>query len=112
VTFGKKDTILIPPGSPALSDPIDLPVKDGSEIAISLYFPKHVASFPEHSLALRRAVISKHGDQSQDIAMTDSSSAVADLRSRWHALCDLDRARAAQSMREAGVSLRELVVAI
>lgn len=39
VTFGKKDTILIPPGAPALSDPVDLPVTDGSEIAISLYFP-------------------------------------------------------------------------
>lgn len=69
VTFGKKDTILIPPGAPALSDPVDLPVTDGSEIAISLYFPKRVTSVTGHSLALRRAVISKHGDQTQDIAI-------------------------------------------
>jgi lysophospholipase L1-like esterase len=69
VTFGKKDTILIPPGAPALSDPVDLSVTDGSEIAISLYFPKRVTSVTGHSLALRRAVISKHGDQTQDIAI-------------------------------------------
>jgi hypothetical protein len=66
VTFGKKDTILIPPGAPALSDPMDLPVTDG---AISLYFPKRVTSVTGHSLALRRAVISKYGDQTQDIAI-------------------------------------------
>jgi len=40
--------------------------------------------------------------------MTDSSSAVDDLRSDWHGLCDLDRARALQSIRETGVTLREL----
>jgi transposase-like protein len=40
--------------------------------------------------------------------MTDTGSAIADLRSRWHALCDLDRARAVQSIYQAGMSLREL----
>ena len=40
--------------------------------------------------------------------MTESNSTVADLQSRWHALCDLDRARAVQSMRQTGMSLREL----
>src|SRR5580692_9342090 len=40
VTFGGQNTILIPPGAPALSDPVDFPVKNGSEISISLYFPK------------------------------------------------------------------------
>jgi transposase-like protein len=41
-------------------------------------------------------------------AMTDLSSPVADLRTSWHALCDLDRARAVQSLKRAGVSLREI----
>jgi hypothetical protein len=40
--------------------------------------------------------------------MTDRSATVADLRSRWHTLCDLDRARAAQSIHQAGESLAEL----
>ena len=69
VTFGNKDTILIPPGAPVLSDPVDLPVTDGSEIAISLYFPKRVTSVTGHSLALKRTVISTHGDHTQDIAI-------------------------------------------
>jgi transposase-like protein len=40
--------------------------------------------------------------------VTEPSSAVADLQSRWHELCDLDRARAVQSILETGVSLRKL----
>ena len=40
--------------------------------------------------------------------MTDTRSAVLDLRSRWHSLCDLDRARAVQSIHQDGMSLRAL----
>jgi hypothetical protein len=40
--------------------------------------------------------------------MTDTGSAVADLQSRWHTLCDLDRARAVQSLRQDGMTLRAL----
>ena len=40
--------------------------------------------------------------------MTDISSAVADLRSQWYTLCDLDRARAVQAILQAGMRLREL----
>jgi transposase-like protein len=38
----------------------------------------------------------------------DTSSAVADLQSHWHTLCDLDRARAVQAVHLAGVSLKDL----
>jgi hypothetical protein len=40
--------------------------------------------------------------------MTDTGSAIADLQSHWHALCDLDRARAVQSIHQDGMSLRAL----
>jgi lysophospholipase L1-like esterase len=66
VTFGGKDTISISPGAPALSDPIDLAVTNGSEVAISLYFPERVSSVTWHSLALKRAVISTVGDHTGD----------------------------------------------
>jgi hypothetical protein len=89
--FGKKDTILIPPGAPALSDPVDLPVTDGSEIAISLYFPKRVTSVTGHSLALRSAVISKHGDQTQDIAARHSSRKTDVVDSLEHHNLDQDQ---------------------
>ena len=40
--------------------------------------------------------------------MTDTRSAVIDLRSRWHTLCDLDRARAVQSLNRDGMTLRAI----
>lgn len=40
--------------------------------------------------------------------MTDTRSDIGDLQSRWRTLCDLDRARAVQSIHRADVSLREL----
>ena len=69
VTFGGQDAILIPPGAPILSDPVDLRIKNGSEISISLYFPKHPSSVTWHALALKRAVISEHGDHTRDITI-------------------------------------------
>jgi lysophospholipase L1-like esterase len=79
VTFGGRDTILIPAGAPALSDPIDLPISNGSEISISLYIPTRAPSITWHALALKRAIVSKQGDHTQDIAIqggTESDSSV------------------------------------
>jgi hypothetical protein len=67
VTFGGQDAILIPPGAPVLSDPVDFPIKNGSEISISLYFPKRPTSVTWHALALKRAVISARGDHTRDV---------------------------------------------
>ena len=62
VTFGGGKSVTIPAGAPILSDPAAFPVSSGAEISISLYFPKRVASPTLHSLALKRAVVSQHGD--------------------------------------------------
>ncbi len=62
VTFGGHNSITIPVGAPVLSDPVAFSVPYGGEISISLYFPKHVATPTWHELALKRAVISPHGD--------------------------------------------------
>ena len=40
--------------------------------------------------------------------MIDTGAGVAELQSRWRSLCDLDRARAVQSIHQAGMSLQEL----
>lgn len=37
--------------------------------------------------------------------MTDTRIAVADLRSRWHTLCDLDRARSVESIHHGGMTV-------
>lgn len=40
LTFGGKDTIVIPPGAPAISDPVDLTVEAHARLAVSVYLPE------------------------------------------------------------------------
>jgi lysophospholipase L1-like esterase len=80
VTFGGRNSITIPAGAPALSDPVDFSVAPGAEISLSLYFPQRVATPTLHAMALKRAVVSQHGDltRAEKIeggAMTESSVA-------------------------------------
>ena len=62
-TFSGRNSITIPAGVPILSDPIAFPVPRGAEISVSIYFPQRVTSPTVHELALKRAIISQHGDQ-------------------------------------------------
>jgi lysophospholipase L1-like esterase len=66
VTFGGRNSITIPAGAPALSDPVDFPIKPGAEISVSLYFPKRIGTTTWHGLALKRAVITPRGDHSHE----------------------------------------------
>jgi lysophospholipase L1-like esterase len=63
VTFGGRNSIVILPGAPLLSDPVAFPVSSRAEISISIYFPKRVSTPTIHELALKRAIISQQGDQ-------------------------------------------------
>jgi lysophospholipase L1-like esterase len=65
VTFGGNPSVTIPAGAPVLSDPVTFPVTSGAEISISLYFPQRVATPTLHALALKRAVVSQHGDHTR-----------------------------------------------
>ena len=60
LTFGGADSIIIPPGAPALSDPVDLPVKSLSELAVSIYLPELTQASTVHMG--RTAFISSAGD--------------------------------------------------
>jgi lysophospholipase L1-like esterase len=66
VTFGGHNSVTIPAGASILSDRVVLPVASGAEISISLYFPQRVAAPTLHHLALKRAVVSQHGDHTRD----------------------------------------------
>ncbi len=66
VTFGGRNSVTIPAGAPAISDPVALTVAYGAEISISLYFPKRVTTPTWHALALKRAVVSPQGDHSYE----------------------------------------------
>jgi hypothetical protein len=41
---------------------VAFPITSGAEISISLYFPKRVVTPTLHALALKRALVSQHGD--------------------------------------------------
>jgi lysophospholipase L1-like esterase len=62
VTFEGRKSVTIPAGAPILSDPVAFPLNVGAEISISLYFPQRVTTPTLHLFALKRAVISQHGD--------------------------------------------------
>jgi lysophospholipase L1-like esterase len=73
VSFGGQASIIIPPGAPAVSDAIAFPANYGSEISVSLYFPKRVATPTLHSLILRTAVVSPPGDHTRDETIKDGA---------------------------------------
>ena len=73
VTFGGQNSVTIPAGAPVLSDPVAFPVISGAEISISLYFPKRVATPTLHALALKRAVVSQHGDHTRAERIEDGA---------------------------------------
>jgi lysophospholipase L1-like esterase len=66
VTFTGRNSVTIPTGAPILSDPVPFPVKAGAEISISIYLPQRVATPTWHELALKRAVVSQHGDHTRE----------------------------------------------
>jgi lysophospholipase L1-like esterase len=69
VTFNGKSSAVIPAGAPLLSDPIDLTVKSGTEISVSLYLPGKPASVTWHSFVLKQSVISTEGDHTGDLSI-------------------------------------------
>jgi len=66
VTFAGRTSVTIAPGAPVVSDPVPFPVNFGDEISVSIYFPKRVNTPTTHSMALKRAVVSKRGDSTRD----------------------------------------------
>jgi lysophospholipase L1-like esterase len=62
LTFGGSPAITIPPGAPALSDPVDLKVPDLGEVAVSIYLPDPTAGESVHSVGRQTTYISQAGD--------------------------------------------------
>jgi lysophospholipase L1-like esterase len=57
LTFGGKTSVVIPPGAPMLSDPVDLDVAALSHLAVSLYLPDPTAPATFHRDARQTAYI-------------------------------------------------------
>jgi lysophospholipase L1-like esterase len=62
VTFAGRNSIEIPAGAPVLSDPLTFPATSGAEIAISIYFPKRIATPTLQAFAFKHAIVSQRGD--------------------------------------------------
>jgi lysophospholipase L1-like esterase len=66
VTFGGSATAVIPPGAPLVSDPVDLPVKPLSSVAVSFYLPKKTGITSVHWDGAQTTYISAKGDKTKD----------------------------------------------
>jgi lysophospholipase L1-like esterase len=62
VTFGGSRSIIIPPGAPALSDPVELTVASLSDLAVSLYLPAATELGTVHQVGQQTAYVSAAGD--------------------------------------------------
>jgi lysophospholipase L1-like esterase len=62
VTFEGRNSTAIPAGAAVLSDPINFPLTPGTEISISIYFPKRLTTPTLHAFAFKHAVVSQHGN--------------------------------------------------
>jgi lysophospholipase L1-like esterase len=79
VTFAGKNSITIPAGAPAISDPVAFTAAYGAEISISLYFPKRVTTPTWHALALKRTVLSRPGDHTHDEKIQAGTEALSSI---------------------------------
>jgi lysophospholipase L1-like esterase len=62
LTWGSRTWVVVPPGAPMLSDPVDLPVNPLASLSVSLYLPKNTAVSSVHWDAVQTAYISGPGD--------------------------------------------------
>lgn len=62
LTFSGNPTIVVPAGTPVLSDPVDLAVPALSDLAISLYFPVQTRVTTVHSMATQDSYVSTTGN--------------------------------------------------
>ncbi len=66
LTFGGQPSITVPPGAPALSDPVQLHVPPLGDLAISLYLPEQTPTMTFHSVGLHTTYLSLEGDHTDD----------------------------------------------
>ena len=66
LTFGGQPTIVVPPGAPVVSDPVDLSVPAGGNLAVSLYLPDTTPLTTIHWEGVQTAYISDSGNHAAD----------------------------------------------
>jgi lysophospholipase L1-like esterase len=66
LTFGGQSSITIPPGAPAVSDPVDLTVPPLGRLTVSLFFPEPTPLSTVHWEGVQTAYISPRGNYTAD----------------------------------------------
>ncbi|MFO1469109.1 MAG: SGNH/GDSL hydrolase family protein [Steroidobacteraceae bacterium] len=79
LTFGGRASVVIPPGAPVLSDPVEFEAPRGRDVIISVYFPSDAKAVTLHSVGLSTAVISPPGDFTHDAHAEAASTTTARL---------------------------------
>lgn len=62
LTFGGQKTVAVPPGAPALSDPVDLNVPAFAEVAVSIFLPEKTIAATAHLLGQHETYTGGPGD--------------------------------------------------
>ena len=100
--FGGVAAITIPAGAPALSDPVDLPVPNQADLAVSLYLPGSAQGTTLHNAALQTSYVSPAGDYTSTIALP-----VARTLGAWPFLTEVDVDAAAPCLVALGDSITD-----
>lgn len=62
LTWGGRSSVVVPPGAPIVSDPVDLPVEPLASLAVSIYLPEKTAISTVHWDGAQTTYISGPGD--------------------------------------------------
>ncbi len=74
LTFNGRPAITIPPGAPALSDPVTLDVKALDSLAVSLFVPRDTGPAATHPLGRATAYRSSGGDHTAAATLPDAKT--------------------------------------
>lgn len=77
LTFGGRPGITIPPGAPALSDPVDLDAKALDSLAVSLFVPRDTGPAATHPLGRATAYLSDGGDSTAAATLPKPTTSTA-----------------------------------
>ena len=77
LTFGGRPSITVPPGAPAVSDPIRLDAKALDSIAVSLFVPRDTGPAATHPLGRATAYVADGGDTTMAATLSKPTTSTA-----------------------------------
>lgn len=83
--FGGRASVKIPPGSPVLSDPVDLKVLPFMEVAVSIYLPDKTAASSIHFWGQHETYVSGPGDFTAKVEIPSATA-----KTSWYWLADVE----------------------